>query len=219
MMYIGILTPVMIALAGMCAELLKRDTPRWRKLLIPLFAVLTLLSGGYSVYTTHAKKKAQEPWAAMQALHGRAVDGWALVVEADQTKDSAKLDTVMDFFRDLTVDATKSRAPIWFKGRVQLLGVAVVLWALAERYPRSSTEEAVTAISAMRLEGTPYEGRPAKLLSMLGFFRAEDFGPPHRVLLGYASDGQLELDASRLSKPFLLSRAHDFFVDVEGMAL
>jgi len=216
--YIGILTPVLIALAGMYATLQKADTPLWQRRLIPLFALLTLLAGSYSVYTTYSAKKILEPWEAMQAVHARALDAWALVQEADQTKDSAKLDRVIEDFSILSRDSMKSRAPSWFKGRVAALAIAVELWAISERHPWSNPQEIIVMYSREKLAGTPFEGRPDKLLAMLGFFRVQDFGPPHRVLLGYGSDGSLQMDASRLSKSYLLDRARDFFTDLTGMS-
>ena len=138
--------------------------------------------------------------------------------EADQTKDSAKLDKVIEDFSILSRDAMKSRAPSWFKGRVAALGIAVDLWAIAERHPWSKPQEIIEMYSREKLVGSPFEGRPDKLLAMLGFFRIQDFGPPHKVLLGYTSDGSLQMDASRLSTSYLLDRARDFLTDLTGMS-
>lgn len=218
MIYITIVTPVLIALAGMYATLQKADTPPWQRRVIPLFALLTLLAGGYSAYTTYSAKKILEPWEAMQAVYARTLDAWALVQEADQTKDSAKLDKVIEDFSILGRDSMKSRAPSWFKGRVAALAIAVELWAIAERHPWSKPQDIIELYSREKLAGTPFEGRPDKLLAMLGFFRIQDFGPPHKVLLGYRSDGSLQMDASRLSKAYLLDRARDFFTDLTGMS-
>lgn len=218
MIYIGIITPVLIGLAGMYAALQKQDTPRWQKVLLPVFALLTLLTGAYSVYTTYAAKKVLEPWEAMHASYARAVELWSLVQEANQTKDSANLEKVLEESTALAKDTVKSPAPSWFKDRVAALGIALSLWALAERHPWSKPEEVITLYSQERLSGSAFEGRPDKLLAMLGFFRIQDFGPPHRVLVGYRADGSLQMDPSKFSKDFLLDRAHDFFTDLTGMA-
>ena len=61
------------------------------------------------------------------------MDAWALVNEANTTKDSAKLAKVIEDFSSLAQYAEKTRAPTWFKGRVQLLAIAVQLWAITER--------------------------------------------------------------------------------------
>jgi hypothetical protein len=146
------------------------------------------------------------------------VELWSLVQEANQTKDSAKLEKVLEESTALAKDTAKSRAPSWFKDRVAALGIALSLWALAERHPWSKPEEVITLYSQERLSGSAFEGRPDKLLAMLGFFRIQDFGPPHRVLIGYRADGSLQMDPSKFSKDFLLDRAHDFFTDLTGMA-
>jgi hypothetical protein len=218
MIYIGIITPVLIGLAGMYAALQKQDTPRWQKVLLPVFALLTLLTGAYSIYTTYAAKKVLEPWEAMHVSYARVVELWSSVSEANQTKDSAKLEKVLDESSALAKEVFKSRAPSWFKDRVAALGIALSLWAIAERHPWSKPEEVITLYSQERLAGGPFEGRPDKLLAMLGFFRVQDFGPPHKVLKGYRSDGSLQMDESKFSKAFLLGRAGDFFTDLTGMA-
>jgi hypothetical protein len=218
MIYIGIITPILIALAAMYDALKKPDTTPLQRRLIPVFALLTLLTGGYSVYSTYTEKKILEPWAAMQALYAHAVDSWALVQEANQTKDSAKLDKVIEDFTKFSTDAMKSRAPSWFKSRVAALSITVDLWAISERHPESKPQEIIETYAREKLAGTPFEGRPDKLLAMLGFFRIQDFGPPHKVLLGYNPDGSLRMDESRLSKVYLLDRAHDFFTDLTGMS-
>jgi hypothetical protein len=218
MIYIGIVTPVLIALAGMYAAWQDDKTPPWLKKLLPLFALLTLISGGYSVYSTYCSQEILEPWEAMQVIYARTVDAWSLVSEANQTKDSAKLDKVMDDFKLISQDAMKSRAPVWFKNRIMALGIAVELWAMAEKYPSLKPEENMDILTQEKCANTPFEGHPDKLLAMLGFFRIQDFGPPHRVLLGYGFDGNLQMDPSQFSKSFLLDRAHDFFTDLTGMS-
>ena len=218
MLYLGIVTPVLIALAGMYATLRKPETARWEKRLTPLFAVLTLVTGAYAVYATHATRKTLEPWEATQMIRGRVIDAWARVNEADQTKDPTKLGSVLDQFQKLTIDANKSRAPSGLKLRVNALALAVEIWAITERNPSFKAEEVLELMSHNKLQGTPFEGRPDRLLAMLDLFRIQDFGPPFQALLGYSTNGDLRVDTTRLSKEFFIVRAHDLLTDVLAIA-
>lgn len=215
--YVGIVTPVIIALAGQVETFFKDDTPLWKKRLILLFAALTLTAGGYSLYSTSAKKKSLEPWEATQAAYGRAVDALDLANEAKATEDSTKLEKLIVETKALAVDTDKGRAPAWFKARLDAFVISMHLWAITVKFPGTSPAEIVEAYINEYRPTSPYKGKPAEFLSTVGIFRAQDFGPPHWVLAKYTPKGDLQLGPGRLTKEFLFERARELFVDLKGM--
>jgi hypothetical protein len=146
------------------------------------------------------------------------VDDYALLSRANATKDPAAIDALNTEYSLLATDAAKSKAPIWFKSHVMLFSFMTGLWALDEKNPNMSFPDILAECAKSSSQESVFEGHPDRLLSMLGVFRVQDFGPPYQMLLGYDAQGQLLMDTTRISDKFLFQRAYDFMTDLEGMS-
>jgi hypothetical protein len=209
--YIAVVATALIAIYTLFRHYRSRETKPAELPVIVALMFLCAAGASYSTYAIYRDAEFLEAWRSSREVHEQAVALYATFKEAQATRDRKTVQKVMDDASNFALYAEQKKAPQATRARAFLFSVTLMLWGLANLYPDQTPTSLVNQLmaSSPRAQGMP----AGAALMKLGFFRAQDFGPPFWVLRGFDSRGNPVLDSARFNPAFLEARAQDLLDD------